>query len=544
MGQKEVFADAISTIVDSIDGYMSFNDIYCFGIILVAIISFYICHRNVRKNIKNLNSFILEKDNIIGELPQKISFGDNIFENNDYLANLWGKYAQYARQNNIQGKVPDISTYFNRFSIVEIPGKRKIAEIVPGILTALGILGTFLGLQHGISSIDPDSAEKLQSGIKILLSGMSIAFVSSIIGIISSTVWSMIDRSMYKSYLNILDKFYTVFNEKYPTITYETILVESLELQKEITESVKHMATDLSLELSQLISNSINETILPNVDQLINKLVSTEFRPAFEYIGGLIENFAVNTSQNQAESLNLMANNFAQELNTLINVEFENLASAIQEISEWQMNTKDTLDALIKELEESTVNQIEINSNTTQMIDRFTGMFDEFTILNNDIGEQINRLNQSVSSMEIISELALDITEKFNTIQEECNTSFVLIQDNTKLLKENWDNSRNSLQEVNDSLENSSRLFADNLREGLESTFNMFDANLSEIVKRLSGTTLEIQQSVEELPAAISLLTQELESSVNKLNTSVIEINSFYKKLNTELTKSRSEVIT
>ena len=45
------------------------------------------------------------------------------------------------------------------------------------------------------------------------------------------------------------------------------------------------MATDLSLELSQLISNSINETILPNVDQLINKLVSTEFRPAFEYIG-------------------------------------------------------------------------------------------------------------------------------------------------------------------------------------------------------------------------------------------------------------------
>ncbi|HHW70389.1 MAG TPA: hypothetical protein GX392_03480, partial [Clostridiales bacterium] len=200
--------------------------------------------------------------------------------------------------------------------------------------------------------------------------------------------------------------------------------------------------------------------------------------------------------------------------------------------------------ALIKELEESTVNQIEINSNTTHMIDRFTGMFDEFTILNNDIGEQINRLNQSVSSMEIISELALDITEKFNTIQEECNTSFVLIQDNTKLLKENWDNSRNSLQEVNDSLENSSRLFADNLREGLESTFNMFDANLSEIVKRLSGTTLEIQQSVEELPAAISLLTQELENSVDKLNTSVIEINSFYKKLNTELTKSRSEVIT
>ena len=167
-------------------------------------------------------------------MPQKISFGDNIFENNDYLANLWGKYAQYARQNNIQGKVPDISTYFNRFSIVEIPGKRKIAEIVPGILTALGILGTFLGLQHGISSIDPDSAEKLQSGIKILLSGMSIAFVSSIIGIISSTVWSMIDRSMYKSYLNILDKFYTVFNEKYPTITYETILVESLELQRKL----------------------------------------------------------------------------------------------------------------------------------------------------------------------------------------------------------------------------------------------------------------------------------------------------------------------
>ena len=80
------------------------------------------------------------------------------------------------------------------------------------------------------------------------------------------------------------------------------------------------------------------------------------------------------------------------------------------------------------------------------------------------------------------------------------------------------DNSLKGLVELKNELENSSKVFSDNLGQGLNATFNIFDQSLSEISKRLSGTILEVQQTVEELPVAISFLSDELKRmSINCL---------------------------
>src|SRR5690606_10878440 len=118
---------------------------------------------------------------------------------------------------------------------------RRVAELVPGILTALGILGTFIGLVKGLNEFDTGSlsnVEGLLGSISPLLEGMQTAFWTSIFGIVGSLIWSLTDRlslravtkeliglqgSLDSLFLpiietNLLDRLVTVQQEQYETL--------------------------------------------------------------------------------------------------------------------------------------------------------------------------------------------------------------------------------------------------------------------------------------------------------------------------------------
>ena len=63
-------------------------------------------------------------------------------------------------------------------------------ESMPGILTGIGILLTFLGLTVGVFGLDPTDAEQLTDSVKKLLGGMSLAFLTSIAGIGAALWWT------------------------------------------------------------------------------------------------------------------------------------------------------------------------------------------------------------------------------------------------------------------------------------------------------------------------------------------------------------------
>ena len=56
-------------------------------------------------------------------------------------------------------------------------------EAMPGLLMGVGILFTFLGLAIGVFGLDPTDADQLTLGVRKLLGGMSLAFLTSIAGL-------------------------------------------------------------------------------------------------------------------------------------------------------------------------------------------------------------------------------------------------------------------------------------------------------------------------------------------------------------------------
>jgi len=61
---------------------------------------------------------------------------------------------------------------------------KSFASSIPGHLTALGILGTFIGIFFGLYNFD---VHNLNESIPLLLEGMKLAFTTSIAGLTTST---------------------------------------------------------------------------------------------------------------------------------------------------------------------------------------------------------------------------------------------------------------------------------------------------------------------------------------------------------------------
>lgn len=69
------------------------------------------------------------------------------------------------------------------------PAWRDLDPVAPGLLTSLGVLGTFVGIVLGLLDFDPRNIDK---SIDTLLEGLKTAFLTSIVGMISALLYQAI----------------------------------------------------------------------------------------------------------------------------------------------------------------------------------------------------------------------------------------------------------------------------------------------------------------------------------------------------------------
>lgn len=531
----------INFIVKIIENIINFTDFFSVIIVILAAVSFYICHNKVSKNIKSLRYFIIHRDEVSGRdlTNLKQVKEKNLFNGNSYIENIWSRYINYARNNTVQSMVPDISSFFNRYNVIDEPGRRQIAQIVPGILTALGILGTFIGLQGGISKLTLDNPELIEESIKNLTDGMSLAFISSIVGIVMSMIWSYLDRSKYKTYVQYLDKFYLAFNEKFRVFTSEYYLNEIFELQRESTEAIKHVATDISLNLIELVDSSL----IPGIESSMTQVINESIVPNINHINHAFENFANSSTDNQIATLNTMINNFNKQLNETVSISFNELENTIKEFTEWHKETKVSLESLIEKIKESSLNYSELNSNSEAIILKFNQLFDQISKINQELGSKMDTIKDTTIALQEISTSNAKTTAEVNRIQKKSIKSYAKVENSVQLLKEDLERTWHNLESITIALNESTSNFSNNLKDGLETTFNIFDDNLSEISSRLSSTILEIQDTVEELPSVMTIMYNELQSHTLQLSEALEEVNNLYNSIHKSIVAERKEVV-
>ena len=190
---------------------------------------------------------------------------------------------------------------FNEYNLAYDMFHRK--PFIPGLLTGIGVLGTFVGLLYGLkdSGISdwitgaggelPEEEIKLRLGA--LLSGAGMAFVTSVWGITFSMVSSVIIRFVHGWCRNWIRELCKKIDLSFPpNITSDTALsrisdvVEDTSVQgavramsREIVTALDGMSQRMTDELSQKITmyirdmdNRTTDVILKTLDKLEDRL--------------------------------------------------------------------------------------------------------------------------------------------------------------------------------------------------------------------------------------------------------------------------------
>ena len=129
------------------------------------------------------------------------------------LRGSWLRFLQNAEQLDRRGLPTNVEDYINDDTVTHGPGNATLAELIPNLLTSLGILGTFMGLSRGLSSLNFADSTQLVEGIPVLLEGMRFAFGTSVAGISCSIVFNMLNRISQGSSYRAIDDFVSSFTQ-------------------------------------------------------------------------------------------------------------------------------------------------------------------------------------------------------------------------------------------------------------------------------------------------------------------------------------------
>lgn len=138
----------------------------------------------------------------------------NAFENEE-LRTAFNKYRLRIKSLRTKRGISqpcDPEEYINE-DLLDRVGMNFFNSGISGTLTGLGILGTFLGLSMGLGSFNGNDIFTISDNVGSLLSGMKVAFHTSVYGIFFSLVFNVIYRGIMSDAYEKLDEFLCMFRQ-------------------------------------------------------------------------------------------------------------------------------------------------------------------------------------------------------------------------------------------------------------------------------------------------------------------------------------------
>lgn len=131
------------------------------------------------------------------------------------LDDAFARYQKRLRGYETRGglsKTCELEEYINE-DLLDGVGMSYFNSAIPGTLTGLGILGTFLGLSLGLGSFTGNDIYTISDNVGVLLGGMKVAFHTSVYGIFFSLVFNFAYRMVVAEAYEKLGRFLGAFRE-------------------------------------------------------------------------------------------------------------------------------------------------------------------------------------------------------------------------------------------------------------------------------------------------------------------------------------------
>lgn len=391
-------------------------------------------------------------------------------------------------------------------------------SVLGNIASTIGVLGTFVGISIGLWKFDPND---ITSSVPLLLSGMKIAFATSIIGMAASIFMKYI--ALKNEDEENIDDIMELFN---------TMIAESRNVNNTLIENQKQ---------TENVLNKVSEIWASHQENLTVELKSE------------ILNLNNNTISKQEELIGEFKK--LGECFTLLN-------SGVNNLLTWQENYKETIENTTKELE-IVIQTIHNADESIESISKNSSLIKEN---NENLSEVLKEINKTQN---VIIDSNKSIIEISNTAKEsipQINEHFTNIDNRTKestaylqtLISENLNNIKSYLEKITEdvlskttqSIYENNRQFKYEISEHI-SQCKMLIYSLKDLIPDINEHLLSTQKRFnktlihfnEEVQNSLRENTLEINKQVQLLKENTANINNTLDDTISESTK-RLENIT
>ena len=244
----------------------------------------------------------------------------------------------------------DAGHFFNSYTLASSVAENRLVAAVPGFLTALGVIGTFIGLQLGLGQLELGSGvdvSTMQNGVAGVVDGAKVAFLTSVWGVALSVLFNFGEKAFEQKLRSKIRKIEYTVDWLFPRIRPEEQLQNISENSSESRDVLQGLAEQIGVKMQeamltatqgiqQSLESSLNEIMAP----AINKLVDETSEGNQKALEGLLESFmegfgSVGEKQRQSlDSVSSKVNSSVEAMQATMNSFVENLKQTQAESGE------------------------------------------------------------------------------------------------------------------------------------------------------------------------------------------------------------------
>lgn len=291
--------------------------------------------------------------------------------------------------------------FFTESIVVDIPLKVDFYKHLPGIITGVGIIVTFLGLLIGLLAFDPaGNPDKVQDSLALLLTGVAEAFMASGLAIAAAMVITWREKSWLRQCYAQLQRLNTAIDNAFTADeSGEEYLAKLLKSSQANEVNARQLKDSLVNDLKAMMTNLVEENKR-------NQAV-----------------FATQLTDSYAQTSQSMATQIGDSIKDSLQDPLEKIASSVQQVSGDQGSAvqelmTDVLAAFMSKLETTFGGQMTgMSEMMTQSVTAMREMQSGFSQLMTDM-----QTNSEVSTKTLETQMAKmmdDIHQKQNEMSTQ-----------------------------------------------------------------------------------------------------------------------------
>jgi len=451
----------------------------------------------------------------------------------------------------------DAGHFFNTHSISRGLTENRLLAAVPGFLTAIGVIGTFAGLQMGLSSLSDNMGgsldiDEIKIGIFGMIGGASIAFMTSVWGVFTSVIFNIFEKILERNIRASITAFQNDVDYLYPRITAEQSLSnieefsrQSTEKLAELDEKIGHKMQEAMSQASVAIREGLEQSLSTILGPAIEKLVNNANSGSEKALESLLEKFlnGVGSAGNaQKDMMQQAAKDISQGIDGMTNG-MEDFANKLDDKIETMVGKNSDIlngvqESLLKQVEEQQGREIARQKLLHDQINSFQGTQKQLTsgidnILetqhkqSKELSTEFNQLIERFSSLSTSHEQATLAMQQASTDMKATSNQLGLLSGNVKSAADNLTDKITSAVDHADSITQ--------LNKQSMELFNGLVEQVSRINSQIESTAQTMNNAAEKADSGFSAvdrhfdkLSQSLREHVQQLEEQVANLLNDY----------------